>query len=235
MSQEISISENKMPTIQELYLNPELALKQDQLMHYLNQPPPAAWIKIHPYISGYKYLPIEKIEFLLKKIYKKYRIEILREGTAFNGVYVVIRLYYQDLISGEMEWQDGIGAIQLQTAKGTSPADLANINNGALSMAFPLAETIAIKDATDKLGDIFGANLNRKDVLAFQMDTKLATLVHTKEEERLIKLIDAADSIEILSALKEHLTERINEYYIAKWDYLQEKLATNSESEEAQH
>src|SRR6478736_6882054 len=167
MSTEIAISENKMPSIQELYNSPELALKQDQVMHYLNQQPPAKWVKEHPYIKGYKYLPIEKIEFLLKKIYKKYRIEILREGTSFNGVYVVVRLWYQDLISGEMKCQDGIGAIQLQTAKGTSPADLANINNGALSMAFPLAKTIAIKDAADLLGDIFGANLNRKDVLAF--------------------------------------------------------------------
>lgn len=223
MSTEIAISENKMPSIQELYNSPELALKQDQVAHYLNQQPPAKWVKEHPYIKGYKYLPIEKIEFLLKKIYKKYRIEILREGTSFNGVYVVVRLWYQDLISGEMECQDGIGAIQLQTAKGTSPADLANINNGALSMAFPLAKTIAIKDAADLLGDIFGANLNRKDVLAFQMDTKLTELVRTKEEERVIRLIDNCDNLKDLEKLKEHLTENINHFYEEKWNDLQEK------------
>lgn len=223
MSTEIAISENKMPSIQELYNSPELALKQDQVMHYLNQQPPAKWVKEHPYIKGYKYLPIEKIEFLLKKIYKKYRIEILREGTSFNGVYVVVRLWYQDLITGEMECQDGIGAIQLQTAKGTSPADLANINNGALSMAFPLAKTIAIKDAADLLGDIFGANLNRKDVLAFQMDTKLTELVRTKEEERVIRLIDNCDNLKDLEKLKEHLTENINHFYEEKWNDLQEK------------
>lgn len=223
MSKDLAISENKMPTIQELYVNPEMVLKQDQVMHYLNQPPPASWVKVHPYISGYKYLPIEKVEFLLKKIYKKFRIEILREGTAFNGVYVVIRLWYQDLISGEMDFHDGIGAIQLQTAKGTSPADLANINNGALSMAFPLAETIAVKDAADKLGDIFGANLNRKDVLAFQMDTKLTELVRTKEEERLIRLIDNADSLQVLEQLKDHLTEGITHFFEEKWTELQGK------------
>jgi len=223
MSTEIQISETKMPTIQELYTNPELALKQDQVMHYLNQQPPVKWVKEHPYIKGYKYLPIEKIEFLLKKIYKKYRIEILREGTSFNGVYVVVRLWYQDLISGEMDWQDGIGAIQLQTAKGTSPADLANINNGALSMAFPLAKTIAIKDAADLLGDIFGANLNRKDVLAFQMDTKLTELVRTKEEERVIRLIDNCETLEEIERYKKHLTENIQHFYEEKWNDLQEK------------
>lgn len=223
MSKELSIPTDKLPTMQELYAKPELALKQDQVMHYLNQPPPASWVKVHPYINNYKYLPIEKVEFLLKKIYKKWRVEILREGTAFNGVYVVIRLWYQDLITGEMDFHDGIGAIQLQTAKGTSPADLENINNGALSMAFPLAETIAIKDAADKLGDIFGANLNRKDVLAFQMDTKLTELVRSKEEERMIKLIDSADSLEVLGKLKEHLTEGITHFYEEKWNLLQGK------------
>jgi len=223
MSTEISISESKLPTIQELYADPNLALKQDQLMHYLNQPPPASWVKVHPYISNYKYLPIEKIEFLLKKIYKKYRIEILREGTSFNGVYVVIRLWYQDLLTGQMECQDGIGAIQLQTAKGTSPADLANINNGALSMAFPLAKTIAIKDAADLLGDIFGANLNRKDVLAFQMDTKLTEYVRTKEEDRVVRLIDGTETLSGLENLKPHLTENIQHFYEEKWNSLQDK------------
>lgn len=223
MSTQIALSENKMPTMQELYKDPGVVLKQDQVSHYLNQPPPASWVKVHPYITNYKYLPIEKVEFLLKKIYKKYRIEILREGTAFNGVYVVIRLWYQDLVTGEMDYHDGIGAIQLQTAKGTSPADLANINNGALSMAFPLAETIAVKDAADKLGDIFGANLNRKDVLAFQMDTKLTELVRTKEEERLIRLIDNADSLQVLEELKAHLTDGITHFFEEKWKELQDK------------
>lgn len=223
MSKEISISEQKMPTMIELYENPELQLKQDQLQHYLNQPPPAKWVKLHPYISGYHYLPIDKIEYLLKKIYKKYKVEILREGTAFNGVYVVIRLHYRDLITGEMDFQDGIGAIQLQTAKGTSPADLVNINNGALSMAFPLAETIAIKDAADKLGDIFGANLNRKDVMAYQMDAKLFELVRSKEEQRMLILIEAASSVEELEKLRSHLTESITEQFEQKWNELQGK------------
>jgi hypothetical protein len=68
---------------------------------------------------------------------------------------------------------DGIGAVQLQTKQGTSPADLQNINNGALSMAYPLAKTLAIKDAADGLGKIFGADLNRKDVLPFTPDEQL--------------------------------------------------------------
>lgn len=121
-------------------------------------------------------MPIDKIEFLLKRIFKKYCIEVLREGTSFNGVYVVVRVHYQNPITGQMDFHDGIGATQLQTAKGTSPADLVNINNGALAMAYPLAKTVAIKDACDHFGKSFGSDLNRKDTLDYGIDNKLVKL-----------------------------------------------------------
>jgi hypothetical protein len=74
-----------------------------------------------------------------------------------------------------MRFHDGIGAMQLQTAKGTSPADLININNGALSMAYPAAKTVAIKDACDHFGKLFGCDLNRKDTMNFTFDVALSS------------------------------------------------------------
>jgi hypothetical protein len=142
----------------------------------MNQQPKEEWIKVHPFIRGYKYLPIERIEFLLKTIFKSYRIEVLREGTSFNGVFVVVRVHYLHPLTNTWEFHDGIGASQLQTAKGTSPADLNNINNGALSMAFPMAKTIAIKDACDSFGRIFGSDLNRKDIMNYDLDLTLIEL-----------------------------------------------------------
>jgi hypothetical protein len=142
----------------------------------MNQQPKAEWVKVHPFIKNYKYLPIERIEFLLKTIFKSYRIEVLREGTSFNGVFVVVRVHYLHPLTNTWEFHDGIGASQLQTAKGTSPADLNNINNGALSMAFPMAKTIAIKDACDHFGNLFGADLNRKDVISYDIDLTLIEL-----------------------------------------------------------
>lgn len=218
----LEITEKPQHTIQELYKNPELSLEEDKLAYYLNQQPPASWVKVHPFIRGYKYLPIDKIEFLLKRLFKKYHVEILREGVAFNGVYVVVRVHYRDILTSQMVWQDGIGAFALQVASGTSPADLANINNGALSMAFPLAETIAIKDATDKIGDIFGANLNRKDVIGYELDAKLETVVKkSAEEKRLTKLIESASSLETLELLREHLTESTQSIFSEKWSQLE--------------
>lgn len=164
----------KLPTLSELFSdNLALAGKSEQLNVLLNTPPPVSWVKEHPYIKGHRYLPIDKVELLLRRIFKKYNIEILREGTSFNGVYVVVRVHYFNPATGDMQYQDGIGAIQLQTAKGTSPADLANINNGAISMAFPIAKSLAIKDACDLIGNVFGANLNRRDVQEFKPDTDI--------------------------------------------------------------
>jgi len=170
------MEKTKLPTIQELYSDVSLAKSNDTLVALLNQQPPQGWVKTHPYIKNYSYLPIDKVEYLLKKIFKKYKIEILREGQSFNGVYVVVRVWYLDPITNEMDFHDGIGACQLQTKQGASPADLANINNGALQMAFPIAKTVAIKDACDHFGMLFGSDLNRKDTIQIVLDEKLQNL-----------------------------------------------------------
>ena len=176
---------SNLPKIQDLYNDRGLAKAQDTFVTLMNQPPKAEWIKEHPYIKTeaivngykqkvpYKYLPIERVEFLLKTIFKQYRIEVTGQGTAFNGVWVTVRVHYKDPISGEWLFHDGIGAQQLQTKAGTSATDLANINNGALSMAFPLAKTLAIKDACDHFGKLFGSDLNRKDEIGYSFDVTL--------------------------------------------------------------
>jgi hypothetical protein len=165
--------ETTLPTLAELFEDPTLAGKTESLNAILNTNPPEKWVKTHPYVKEHKYLPIDKVEYLLRKIFKDYTIKITNQGTAFNGVWVTVRVKYKNPIDGKYKYHDGIGAMQLQTAKGTSPADLANINNGALSMAFPIAKTLAVKDACDHIGNIFGANLNRKDTLAFSPDMEL--------------------------------------------------------------
>lgn len=164
---------SKLPTIQSLYNDKEIARANDTFITLLNQPPKPEWIKTHPFIKGYKYLPIERVEYLLKTIFKRYRIEITGQGQSFNGVWVTVRVHYLNPVSGEWDYNDGIGAVELQTAKGTSPADLANINNGALGMAFPVAKTRAVKDATDHFGKLFGSDLNRKDEISYSFDVTL--------------------------------------------------------------
>jgi hypothetical protein len=193
---------SNLPTIQELHEeNALVSYKNDQLNLLLNQEPKKEWVKEHPFVKGHKYIPIDKVEFMLRKIFKKYAIEIINQGTSFNGVWVTVRVHYFHPTEATMMYHDGIGAVQLQTAKGTSPADLANINNGALSMAYPIAKTLAIKDACDHFGKLFGCDLNRKDTMAFKVDANPLEL-----KEQLIELFnlkrDMMPTDEILNTLR---------------------------------
>lgn len=157
-----------LPSIKELQENSLVVKKEEKaLTALLNQPPIATWVKQHPFIKNYNYIPIERVEYLLKSIFGRYRIEITGQGVAFNGVWVTVRVHYVNPINGEWDYHDGIGAAQLQTKSGSSPAELQNINNGALSMAYPIAKTVAIKDACDHFGKLFGSDLNRKDVIEY--------------------------------------------------------------------
>ena len=176
----------KLPTLNELFDGIDDIGQTEALNVILNNPPPEKWIKEHPFIKGHRYLPIDKVEYLLRKIFKRYQIEITGQGTAFNGVWVTVRVHYLNPVTGEMSYQDGIGASQLQTSKGTSPADLANINSGALSMAFPIAKTLAIKDACQLIGNIFGANVDRKETIIFEADQQMIS--KSREELRKEKL-----------------------------------------------
>lgn len=140
--------------------------KQDKFLEFVNQQPLDSWIKEHPMAKGVKYLPIDKVEHLLKRIFQEYKVEILREGQMLNSIFVTVRLHYKHPISG-WTYQDGTGAIPIQTDKGKSAAELIYVKSDAISKGLPAAESFAIKDAADKIGDIFGGNLNRKDTLEF--------------------------------------------------------------------
>lgn len=178
----------KLPTITELFEGSiQVAGKIEGLNALLNHEPYNGWIKTHPFIANYQYLPIDKIEYLLRKIFKRYRIRIMREGVAFNGVYCVVRVYYLNPTTGKMDYHEGIGACQLQTKKGTSPADLINVNNGAISMAFPIAKTVAIKDACDHFGKLFGCDLNRKDTIPFEADEEIIEKSREEKRKELLK------------------------------------------------
>lgn len=201
----IQISEKKMPTIQELYENTDLAIKHDDFNVLMNQEPPASWVKVNKYAGNSHYLPIEKVEWLLRRIFKQFRIEITGQGTAFNGVWVTVRVHYVHPVTNEWEFHDGIGAEALQVKSGSSPADLANLNKGALAMAFPLAKSQAIKDACDHFGKAFGADLNRKDVIPYTPDNTLQDVKRKKEIDRLRRLIEAAENEQDLAALAEHV------------------------------
>lgn len=165
----------KLPTIAELTKGVEGIEKSEALNSLLNNTPPAEWIKKHPFIPNYFYLPIDKVEYLLRRIFKVYNIEILKTGMLMNAVEVTVRVHYLDPATREMRYHDGVGACELQTEAKSGPLkmDMSNVNKGAVTMALPIAKSLAIKDACDHFGKLFGCDLNRKDTLAFKPDEEI--------------------------------------------------------------
>lgn len=139
----------------------------DKYLAIVNTNPPKSFIQPHPTAKNVKYIPIDKIEWLLTRLYQKWHVEILREGTMFNSVFVVIRLHYFNPVTKEWEQQEGVGAVGMQTAKGAAAADMNQILGDAVMKGLPAAESYAIKDAAEKIGRLFGKDLNRKDTYGF--------------------------------------------------------------------
>lgn len=165
----------KVPTIAELMKGVEGIEKTEGLNTLLSTPPPNEWVKEHPYLRGHYYLPIDKVEYLLRKIFKVYEIEIRKTGMLMNAVEVTVRVHYLDPATGKMRYHDGVGAQELQTEAKTGPLkmDMSNVNKGAVTMALPIAKSLAVKDACDHFGKLFGCDLNRKDTLAFKPDEEI--------------------------------------------------------------
>ena len=186
------MAENKiLPTIQELYGEVAIKEKENALNVLLNQPPKEDWVKQHPMFKKVKYLPIERIEYLLTRIFLKWRVEIKEINLLANSVVAIIRLHYVSVLTNEWEYQDGVGAAPLQTDSGAGATEFDKIKNDAVMKAAPAAESYAIKDAAEKIGKLFGKDLNRADQIMY--DSLLQTFEpDSKTIKR--KILDALDS-----------------------------------------
>lgn len=142
-------------------------VQRDQFLQVVNTVPPQNWLKDHPTAKGVKYMPIEKVELLLTRIFQQWRVEVRREGQLANSIYTTIRLHYLDPIDNVWLWQDGVGAAPIKTDKGASAADMSAIKNDAVMTGLPAAKSFAVKDAAEQIGKIFGKDINRKDVMDF--------------------------------------------------------------------
>ncbi len=228
-NKELEIPKKQLPTLQELHHDIEQAFKNDQLNTLLNQPVPERWIKEHPVAKNVRYLPIDKVEFMLKRIFQEYKIEVLGYSQIFNSVACHVRLHYLNPLTGVWSFHDGLGAVGVQTEAGASAADMLKIKSDAVMKALPAAESYAIKDAAEKLGTIFGADLNRKDTIAFMgaydakitpqqedlIDTLLQTSTYDLMQRKHIKSqvdagINIGDANKFIEDLKLNQQDRIN-------------------------
>lgn len=225
---ETAVVTYKLPTLQELYSGAEeLAVSQNSMNVLLNQPPKKEWIKEHPtakkQVNGawvpVEYIPIERVEYLLTRLFIHWWFEIKAVQLIANSVEVHGTLHYKNQITGEWEQQDGVGAAPLQTDAGLKASDFSAIKSNAVQLAAPAAKSYAIKDAADCIGKLFGKDLNRADQIAY--DNLVLTFAQTDpkrmEAESLLRNSTLSEDMkntignEIKSCLQERL-DHIIEY-----------------------
>lgn len=154
----------KFPTLEDLYSDKAIINKQNQLNIILNAEPKSEWVRMHPFVKNLKYLPIERVEYLLTMIFTKWRVEVKEIKLLANSIVTTVRVHVQDPITGEWDYQDGVGAMPIQIAKEAGSAiAFEKMNSSAIQIGSPASESFAIKDACEKFGRIFGKDLNRKD------------------------------------------------------------------------
>jgi hypothetical protein len=156
-----------LPVIKDLYNGNVGLAEQNDLNVLLNQEPKASWIKKHPIATKVKYIPIERVEWLLTSIFIKWHTEIKQVQLLANSVVVTVKLHYKNPITGDMEYQDGVGGAPLQTDQGAGATDWTHIKSDAVMKAVPAAESFAVKDAAEKIGKLFGKDLNRADKIMY--------------------------------------------------------------------
>lgn len=182
----------KIPSLQELVSDTEMTLRENALMVICNQPPPKEWLSYHPTAKmkikdndgkevsvPVPYLPIERVEYLLWRIFGKWWTEVLDVKIIANSVSVTVRLFVRNPITGEIDHNDGVGANPIQTNSGAGASDWNAVKSNGVQLALPAAKSYATKDAAENFGKIFGKDLTRKDEIGY--DSLLKTEAPTLE------------------------------------------------------
>lgn len=154
--------------LEELYTDIDSQAYDSQLATILNQEPKKSWIKTHPIAKNVQYIPIEKLEFMLSYFFADWYVEIKESKLLANSLVVTVRVHYKRP-DGNWRWSDGIGAVAVQTKQGAGATDFMLMNSNAVQIGLPAAESYAFKDAVEKLGRIFGKDLNRKEPTSYDV------------------------------------------------------------------
>lgn len=146
--------------------------KKQHFKYFINSEPIKSWLKEHPMIKAngkpLAYMPIDKVDFLIDKIFLKSRLEVIKYSLEANSMCVHVRLHVLNPITKEWDCNDGVGASPLQTAKGAGACDFDKLSNSAVQMALPSALSYAKKDAAEQFGRIFGRDLNKLQIATYE-------------------------------------------------------------------
>lgn len=210
MNEVAKVEKRPLPKLDDLYKDIELASQYNELNRLLNSPPKPEWVMVNKYANNSNYIPIGIIEYLLTSIFIKWRKEIKSVQVIANSVVTTIRLWVLDPITGEWDWQEGVGAAPIQTEKGAAATDFGKVNTAAVQMAAPASESYALKDAAEGFGKIFGKDLNRKDELNYA--DMMATRFNGQEIKTIPQIL-----LDVIAETTEK--EKLTEIYKANTEY----------------
>lgn len=160
-------AKRELPKLSDLIEDTELSLKENAFLVLVNQEPPSAWLAEHPMIKGYKYLPVQRVEWLMTRIFGTWKVIVKDTKILANSVCVTITVTVTNPVTGEQESQDGVGACPIQTDKGSGAMDWNAAKADGVMKALPAARSYAFKDACENWGKIFGKDLGRKDAIGY--------------------------------------------------------------------
>lgn len=158
------------------------------LIEILNENPPETWLKKHNEIPNYTFLPIDKVEFLLRSIFRlNYKIEVLDSKEMFNATSVSIRVHFREFDEPK-DWyfHDGVGAEEPEKTI-VENKKTKEYKEYSVSAAVPNAKSNAVKNACYGFGKLFGSDLNRNDTIVKDKnpnDKKLNQLIELYNEKK---------------------------------------------------
>lgn len=184
MEEQAIYKTKKIVTIEDVYSGIGYIGNTENIDEILSSHPKMEWLKEHPDIKGHWYLPIDKVEFLLERLFYTADIAIMRVVVNDKNVTVVVNIGYIDKC-GKQRYTSGIGSVEINEKQN-------------VSMASPLAESLAIKDAAEHLGNIFGRNLNRNDTIKI-----VKGKINTESDTILIEVKNKAEKAKSVSEIEE--------------------------------
>lgn len=162
----------EIPTIESLISG---NIDLNDLQKLLESEPPKEWLQDLEVTQNkgkkiIKYLPIERVDYLLRSIYSDNWCEILSTGIYQTSCQVTLRLFVVNPIDEKIYHVDGVG--------GASSV-------GGVDIALALAKANAKKNASKELGKIFGRDLSRETEI--KPTEKTNETDPQKEEENHVK------------------------------------------------
>lgn len=142
----------------------------EKLLEVLNTEPPKKFIEELEVGRGrtIKFIPIDKIRFLLTRTFWIYWKKEVRSGVQLlNASATIIRLHYKVPNTNIWLYHDGQGGKQFNLNSGSAASDLSQIQANAVMLAFPGSGSYALSNAAENLGILFGSNLNRKNPIDY--------------------------------------------------------------------